>query len=240
MKVKSLIAGAAVAAIVPVASVAGPVFANSPGQIDGGDIYRIKNLTQNSTYADSASATCNDELQYKVLLHNSRFGAVENVTAKATLPANGGTSNMVVTYDSPGPRNSVSASASLDLKKGSVSYESGSSQLLDGNNNVIKALPDGITDGGVNTGTLAGSTAEFVTFKAKVTCAPTPPPCETNCTPKPPVTPPVTPPTTTTTTTTPTTLVNTGPGDVIGAFAAATVAGTFAYRLYLSRRLARQ
>lgn len=38
---------------------------------------------------------------------------------------------------------------------------------------------------------------------------------------------------------TPPTLVNTGPGQVAGLFAAVTVAGAFAHRLFLSRRLAR-
>jgi hypothetical protein len=40
--------------------------------------------------------------------------------------------------------------------------------------------------------------------------------------------------------TTPTTLVNTGAGNVIGLFAAATVVGVFAHRLFLSRRLSRE
>ncbi len=51
--------------------------------------------------------------------------------------------------------------------------------------------------------------------------------------------PQVTPPTTTVTTT-PTQLVNTGAGSVISLFAAATAAGTVAYRWMLSRRLSRQ
>jgi uncharacterized repeat protein (TIGR01451 family) len=39
---------------------------------------------------------------------------------------------------------------------------------------------------------------------------------------------------------TPTALVNTGPGDVAAIFAAATVAGAVAYRVYMTRRLSRQ
>lgn len=50
-------------------------------------------------------------------------------------------------------------------------------------------------------------------------------------------TPGTTPPPTTTP---PSQLVNTGPGQVVGLFAAATIAGAFAHRLFLSRRLARQ
>lgn len=50
-------------------------------------------------------------------------------------------------------------------------------------------------------------------------------------------TPGTTPPPTTTP---PNQLVNTGPGQVVGLFAAVTIAGAFAHRLFLSRRLARQ
>jgi hypothetical protein len=244
MKVKSLIAGAAAAIIVPVAGFATPVLASSPGQIDGGDIYRVKNVTQNGAYAASATAGTCQEVQYKVLLHNSGYGSVSNVTAKATLPSGGGTSTMTVTYDSNGPSNGVSGTASLSLTGGakSVSYEAGSTELQDGNGKLIKALPDGITSGGVNTGTLNGSTAELVTFKAKTDCPTPPETCKTNPKLCPPVTPPTTPPTTTTTTTssTPTTLVNTGPGETAALFAIAMAAGTLGYRKFLSRRLSNQ
>lgn len=238
MKVKSLIVGVATAVVVPVVSLTGPALASSPGQIDqDSGMYRVKNITKNSEYAGSASATCNDEVQFKALLHNSGFGSVDNVTAKATLPSGGGTSTLDVSYDSNGPANSVSDSATLNVDKGTASYVSGSSQLLDENSQLIKSLPDGITSGGVNTGNLNGSTSEFLTFKAKVSC-PSKPECKKNCTP--PVTPPPSTPPSTPTPAAPTKLVNTGPGDVAAAFAVATIAGTLGYRLYLSRRLARQ
>lgn len=233
-KSKSLILGAATAVIVPVASLSGQVLASSPGQIDGGDIYRVKNVTQNSAFAASATAGKCEEVQYKVLLHNSGFGSVNNVIAKATLPSSGGTSTMTVNYDSDGPEHSVSGTASVSLTSAkTIAYEAGSSQVLDGDGKLIKSLPDGITSGGVNTGTLNGSTAEFVTFKAKTDC-PTPPTPPTP--PKPPVTPPATP----STPAAPTTLVNTGPGSDAAIFVAAVIAGTFGYRKYLSRRLSRQ
>ncbi|HMH31261.1 MAG TPA: hypothetical protein VK534_02180 [Methylomirabilota bacterium] len=52
--------------------------------------------------------------------------------------------------------------------------------------------------------------------------------------------PTVTPPPTTTTPGTPSTLVNTGPGEVAGIFAAVSAAAALAYRKVLSRRLSRQ
>lgn len=112
----------------------------------------------------------------------------------------------------------------------------------DGTNEVADKLNDTIVgSNGVYLGDIHGcfQYSGYVTLKVKVNMPSTPKPPTP---PTPPVTPPTTPPTPTTTTTTtqPTTLVNTGPGDVIGAFSAVSVAGALGYRFYLSRRLARQ
>ncbi|HVV25733.1 MAG TPA: hypothetical protein VHC21_01745 [Candidatus Saccharimonadales bacterium] len=231
MKVKSLVLSGAAAVIIPVAGMAAPVFADSPAQIGGGDIYRVANLTQKTDFADTTNANACDELEYKVRLHNSSYGKATNIVAAATLSGTASTTNtskMTINYTTNGPTDNVSDTATVNLTSAqSISYESGTTQLLDANNNVVKSLPDGVTAGGVNIGDLNGSTVEFVQFKAKVNC---------------PTTPPVTPPTTTTTTTTstPTTLVNTGAGSVAGIFAAAVAFGAVAYRVVLSRRLSRQ
>lgn len=71
-----------------------------------------------------------------------------------------------------------------------------------------------------------------MTITVRMPTTPTTPPPPT---PKPPVTPPAT-----TTPPAPTTLVNAGPGEVAGIFAATTVAGTVTYRWMLGRRLNRQ
>lgn len=227
MKVKTLVLSAAAAAIIPAVSIAAPVFADSPGVIDGGNIYRVKNITQNTAFADSTNANACDELQYKVLLYNSGFSAAKNISVSATLT---NVSKATITYTGDGPQ-SVSGTATVNLSsKESINYESGSTQLLDNKSNVVKSLPDGVTSGGVNVGTLSGSTAEFVAFKAKVNC-PTPP--------KPPVTPPSTPQTPAPQPQ-PTALVNTGPGSVIAAFAVAVITGAVGYRVYLGRKLSRQ
>jgi hypothetical protein len=242
MKVKTLILSTAAAVIMPAAGLTVPAMASSPGQIGGGDIYKIKNLTQNTKYSTQASANACDELEYSLTLHNPGYGQITNVITKATLPAGASTSNTsnaTITY-SDGIGSPVNASATVNLTTAqSISYENGTAKLFDGSGNVIKALPDGITSGGVNIGSLNGSTTEYVNFKAKVNC-PTPPSCKTTPSLCPPSTPPKTPPSTPPAQTPPTTLVNTGPGDVIGIFSAVTIAGALGYRLYLSRRLARQ
>ncbi|HVV66852.1 MAG TPA: hypothetical protein VHB72_02130 [Candidatus Saccharimonadales bacterium] len=57
---------------------------------------------------------------------------------------------------------------------------------------------------------------------------------------QPPTVTPPTPPTGASGSPAPTSLVNTGPGSTLAAFAVATIAGTLAYRRFLSRRLSRQ
>lgn len=233
MKMKSLILGVATAAIVPVAAVAGPALADSPGQVGAGNIYSVKNLTQNTKYAKTASANACEELEYSVLLHNPAYGAINNVTVKATLPAGASTSNtsnVTITY-TDGIGSPVNDSATVNLTSAqSISYESGTSVLYGTGGKVIKSLPDGVTNSGVNVGSLNGSTTEYVNFKAKVSC-PSTPTCTSNCTPTPPSTPSAP---------APTTLVNTGPGSDLAVFAIATAAGTLGYRKFLSRRLSRQ
>lgn len=225
-KVSKIVAGLAV---VPVLAISGSALAGSPGQLAGGDNYQVKNLTQKGSYANTISATCNDEIQYSMQLSNTQFGALKNVTLKATLPSNGGVSTATATTDLGG-NSGTSDSVTVNLGANQTqTIENGTTVLYDDSGNAIKTLPDTITAGGVNIGTLDGSTTEYVNFKAKVNC------------PTSPVTPPTTPPTTTTTTTsTPTTLVNTGAGSVAAIFAAAVVAGVVAYRFVLGRRLSRQ
>ena len=153
------------------------VTADSPGQIEGGNIYRIANLTQKTPFANPQTANACDELEYSVRLHNSGFSSINNIVVSATLPSaasTSNTSNLTATYDN-GVVPSTSASATVNISSAqSVSYESGSTQLLDNTGAVIKTLPNGVTTGsGVLVGGLAGSTTEYLNFKAKISC-PTP------------------------------------------------------------------
>lgn len=170
---KSLTKLAATLAFVPVVAVSGSAFAGSPGQLAGGDNYLVKNLTQNGSYSNNITATCNDEVKYSMQLSNTQFGALNNVTLKVTPPNAGGQSTATATTDLGG---TSGTSDTLTVNTGSgetQTLENGTTILYDGNGNAIKTLPDTITSG-VNIGTLAGSTTEYVNFKAKVNC-PTPP-----------------------------------------------------------------
>ena len=49
-----------------------PVFADSPGQLEGGSfVYEVKNLTQAGALANTISAKACEQLQYRVYLHNT-------------------------------------------------------------------------------------------------------------------------------------------------------------------------
>ena len=258
---KKLISVAAATAVVIPFLAAGAVFADSPGQLMGGNaLYQVKNLTTSSAYASTISANACDEVEYSVELHNTEFGKLSNVTVKVNLPTSSTTSN-VSTVDasatnSANTKVSVNGSVTVNLANAqSIAYETGSTQLFDGNGKLVKTLGEGIVSEGLNLGDLNGSTGEFVNFKAKVNC-PQPPKqiqvCElatkkvitiketdfnsttqtkdlTKCAT-------VTPPTVTP----PTVLPNTGAGNVIGVVAGAIVAGTIAGRLFVSRKLARK
>lgn len=249
-----LVAGVAV---VTVLALSGTAQAIGEGQIAGGDIYKLKNVTKNSAFADTAFADKCETVQYKVRLHNPGPGIVNNVHVKATLPSTAATthvSTVTITGQNAQPA-TVSDTATLKVSTSQkVEYISGSTQLLDTHSNVLTGLPDGITAGGsgVSIGNVGVSLNEikFVQFKAKLDC-PQQPPCVDNpqtpgdeCNPckdnpqtphnecKPTDTPPATPPAPTT----PTALPETGPAGVAAIVTAVTGMSSAAYYWVVRRR----
>jgi uncharacterized repeat protein (TIGR01451 family) len=194
------------------------VFASAPatlaaaaGQIEGGDIYRVKNVTQNSAFANSVTADKCQVVQFKVRIHNPGPDPLTGVQVSATLPssAQSSISSLVTVSAANANPTSVTDTASVTLPAAySISYQPGSTQLLDPSNALLQTLPDGIVSGGVNVpGGVGVSLGQirFVQFSANINC---------------PVTPAVTP----TPTPTPapgkgvTSLPNTGPGSTIAIF----------------------
>lgn len=200
-----------------------PVFADSPGQLEGGSfVYEVKNLTQAGALANTISAKACEQLQYRVYLHNTEFGALNNVIASVNLPSTTGTSNTstMTATTALGGTTGTNGTSTINLTSAqSISYLSGSTKLSDGSGNLISGLPDGITSGGVNIGTLNGSTTEVVTFQANVSC------------PVPPAAPVVTPAATKLTA-----LPNTGPGDIVELFAGASGLGAAGHFIVNRRR----
>ncbi len=168
---KFVLAVAALAAAPSLAFVS-PVFADSPGQLQtSADFYKVKNETKGTAYGSSVSATCGDTVKFSIFVANSEFGQLKDVTVKTTLAGN----TTVSATNAADAATTTSGSVSVNVTNGSLVYVAGSTKNLTSEGAAIKTLADGITTTGVNKGTLAGSTAEFVQFQAKVECETTEP-----------------------------------------------------------------
>lgn len=215
----------ALAALVAAFSLVGfsaPVFADSPGQLSNGDNnYKVRNVTKNTGYGKSVALECNETAKYSITLSNSDFGLLRDLTVRASLPNNISASAVNANNETTSVAGTVSVTAPAGA---TLDYVSGSTQLFNSNGQLIRNLSNGITTGGVNAGNLNGSTAVFVQFQVKATCATTP------VTPQGPVTP-------TPVMTTPVELPKTGP-EATAAIAAAylsVLTGGAAYMLQARR-----
>lgn len=238
---------AALVAVVPVLAFSTPVFADSPGQLSNGPTnYKVRNVTHNGAYGQTATAACGDTVKYSVTVANSDFGMLKNVTVKANLASGAITASATNTVNAT---TSVSGSATVNTT-GTLQYINGTTVRITGDAAQTQtAEADGVASNGVNVGDLNGSTYIFVQFQAKVNCE-TPPNqiqvCDlttqkivtinesdfnsakqtkdlTKCK-----------------ATTPVVLVNTGPGSTIGIAAAIAAVSAVAYSVVTGRRLSRQ
>jgi uncharacterized repeat protein (TIGR01451 family) len=210
--------------------VTGVTMAAPAGQIEGGNIYRVRIASSAASggFTDPLAATCGNTVQFRVRIHNTGPDALTGVRVQATLDsavAASHSSKVTVSATNANPT-SVTDTAGVNLDKAaSLNYVAGSTELLDPNGATLSTLGDGITTTGVDVPGGVGVSIEQqreVQFQAKVNC----PPTET----------PKTPPTTTTTTTS---LPNTGPGDVAAVAGGASVLGSYLYRRRLARNLDR-
>lgn len=180
--IKLKLAAAAVVLAVPFAIVLGNSASGiGEGQIERGDFYYSKNLSTNSGYGDPTSAAKCQQILYKVRMHNPGVGTITNVRMHVNLPATKATQNVstvTITADNAFPV-TVSDTATVNISTAeTVSYVAGTTQLLNAQNNVIANLPDGITNGEINIGSVGVSLNEirFVQFKADISCETPPPP----------------------------------------------------------------
>lgn len=188
---------AAFALIVPVLALSGAATAAAAGQIEGGDIYRVRNVTQGGGFTDPAQTKPCDVVQFRVRVHNPGPDPINSVNVKATLSNEVATSHssmVTITSNTANP-NSVSDTAGVRVSEAvAIGYVSGSTELLDANGSVMNSLPDGILGGGVNIGNVGVSVDQkrFVQFKAKLNCKEAPEKCPEGTTGTPPncVTPP--------------------------------------------------
>lgn len=214
---------AVLALALPILAFSAPAYA-ATGQIEGGDIYWSKNITKGSGFVDPTSADAGDTLLYRVRIHNPGEVCLTNVNLKAILPSgvNSTNTSTITIWADSATTNYISDTATINLSSGqSISYTPGTTQLLDQNGAVISTLPDTILSSGVNIGGVCVSVnnKRFVQFQAKVSVPSV-------------ATPVVTKAGATTTKALP----NTGPGDVLGAFAGASAAGAGVHYAISSRR----
>lgn len=183
MRIKRIVASVVSTALLAVTALAvSPSHASATVQpyVEGGDIYRVRNLTKGSDFMDPASADACDTLQYRVRIHNPGPDQIlTNVTVQAGFQSAASTKNVsvIVIRASNAHPSSTSDTATVNLSSSQkVSYLSGSSELLDQNGNFIRNIGDVTQGSGVNIGNVGISVNEkrFVQFKAKVNC-PTPP-----------------------------------------------------------------
>lgn len=220
-KIASLVAAVA---MVPVLLASTPVFADSPGQLSNSPTnYKVRNVTKNGAYSQSVAAACGETVKYSIILSNSDFGQLKNLTVKANLKT-GDISASATTVTNT--TTSVSGKATVTTS-GVLEYIPGSTVRITEDTKNRTTVANGIAANGVNVGDLAGSTAIFVQFEAKVKCdKPVTP--ETPETPETPTTPEK-----------PAELVKTGAGDVAAIIAAATAMGVAGYSWFLRRQNAR-
>lgn len=226
--VKKASAVLAIAAVV----LTGPVAAAAEaGQIEGGDIYRAKNVTQNGSFTDPASATCGDTVQFRVRIHNPGPDALTGVTASATLSNAKSTSHsstMTVSATNANPASTSDTAGVKTDKETTIGYVAGSTQLLDANGSVMQNLSDGIVGGSVSIPGGVGVSVEqkrFVQFSAKINCEETPV-CTKDCTPT----------ETPKTGVTPEAIASTGPAELFSAVAGTSGLGYGVTRYIASRR----
>lgn len=229
---------------------AGVASAATTGQIEGGDIYRVRNVSTNGEFTDPATGTCGNTFQFKVRIHNIGAYALENVKVSASLPSTSATSHSSKVTVSASNANEKTDTAGINLDKtAKISYVAGSTELLDAHNSKLQTLADGITTGGVNLPSTIGVSTEqkrFVQFSVKIDCPDKPkdncpvpgkehlPKDSPECKTTPPTTPPETPKTPKTPVT-PAELPATGAADVIAKLAGV-VALTGASVYYVASR----
>jgi uncharacterized repeat protein (TIGR01451 family) len=184
---------AAALAVAPVLAFSGSAALaadSNSGQIEMGNIYRVRNLTTNGSFDDSITASCNETVQFRVRIHNPGPDPITNVKVAATLDSGSSTSHsskVSITADNVGGE-VVTDTTGVNLDKaGTLSYVAGTTELLDPNGSKLNNLPEGITSGGtgVNIGTVGVSLQQIrlVQFQAKVNCpTPTPPQVSIACT----------------------------------------------------------
>lgn len=150
-----------------------PAFHN--GQIAGGDIFRIENVTRHLDFAERTKADPCDRLLYRLRLYNTGGSAIANVLVQTEISNEAATSNTATTQASSADADPSTTYAFATVRLSSpqaLAFVAGSTELLNQEDRLLRTLPDGITTSGagVGIGTLGGGVIEFVQFAVTVGC----------------------------------------------------------------------
>lgn len=185
LKKATLAIAASAMVLVSPAALAAPV-----GSIEG-NFYQVRNVTKNGAYGESATADKCETVKYSIQIHNPGPDPLTNVKVKATLdtaPATNHGSEATVSADNANPASRSDTTSVVLPAAYAMSYDAGSTRLLDPNGGVLQNLPDGIVGSGVTLPNGVGVSLgqiRFVQFQAKVAC-PEPPVCPPGTTGTPP------------------------------------------------------
>jgi uncharacterized repeat protein (TIGR01451 family) len=176
-KLLSVIVGAV---LVPVVTFSGVGATTAVGQIEGGNIYKAKNVTKGGVFEDPTNATCNDLVKLRVEIHNPGPVALQNVKVAATVPTATATthsSQVTVSASNANPA-STSDTAGIKLDKaGKLSYVAGSAEYFDPTGSRLGSISDSIVAGGAIVPNGVGVSFDqrrYVQFQVKVVCEVTP------------------------------------------------------------------
>jgi LPXTG-motif cell wall-anchored protein/uncharacterized repeat protein (TIGR01451 family) len=173
-KLLTFVAGAVLASAMTLST----VFADTPdqGQIEGGDIYRVKNVTDGTSFVKNVNADPCETVQFKVRIHNPGPRELKNVNVKATLSSGTATSHsstVTLSASNAYKNETTTATAGVTVSKASkIAYVAGSTELLDNGGSRIATLGDTILTSGVTIDTVGVSLnhIRYVQFKAKLNC----------------------------------------------------------------------
>lgn len=177
-------ATAAFALLVIVAFTGSNAVAATPGQIEGGNIYQIQNVTKGAGFTNQATAAACDKLLYRARVYNPGPSDLTNVMVEVNMTTSKvttHTSTITLSSESGNPKSTAALATVTVSTPQTVLYDSDASrggvQLLDQNLSVVRSLSADIFDGSkhASIGTLAASQVEYVQFPFIVNC-PTPPP----------------------------------------------------------------
>ncbi len=145
-------------------------------QIEGGDIFRIADLSRPSQFSQDATSYPCDLLLYRIRLYNPGGETATKLHLQVDISNEqfrNNTAVAVATSPNIDPSSTTAFATVRFRSPHSLTYVARTTQLLDQNDHLIDKLADGITIGGVgvSVGDLRSGETKVVQFEMKVSCS---------------------------------------------------------------------